>query len=100
MRRRLRAWFTGWGDVKRFKAFAVKVYTRARPGKPISRKVLIQFLTAVGVYAVAFTLARLEIHLDPGVAGIVSGAVAAVAGLVAGWLKRELPEIVNDNEPG
>jgi len=67
-------------------------------GKPISRKVLAQFLTTVGIYLVALAVTRLGIDLDPATSQLVASAVAIVAGLLAGYLKREVPGIVSDDD--
>jgi hypothetical protein len=69
-------------------------------GKPISRKVLAQLLTSLGVYLVALALGRLGVNLDPATAGLVAAGVAAVAGFAAGWLTRELPGLVVDDTRG
>ena len=69
-------------------------------GKPVSRKVLAQFLTTLGIYLVALAVARLGVDLDPATAQLIAGGVAIVAGLVAGYLKREVPGLVSDDEPG
>jgi len=71
----------------------------ATPGKPISRKVLAQLIASVGMYLVTLAVTKAGIHLDAATSNAIAAGVAAAAGYVAGWLKREVPGLVEDDAP-
>lgn len=58
-------------------------------GKPVSKKIISQAFVQLLSYAGAYVIGRYQFHLDALDTQAMSGAIAVVAGLLAGYIAKE-----------
>lgn len=68
----------------------------ASRGKPVSRKLVRSLLTSACVYGLTFAVTKLGFKVDENMTALIAQGAALLAGLAAGWLTREFPQIVSD----
>ena len=68
-------------------------------GKPISRKLLVQLVTSVLVFAGTYALQKFGLEANPAYRSDVSFAAAQIAGLAVGWATKEWPSLLGGAEP-
>jgi hypothetical protein len=66
---------------------------------PISRKLVASVVTSILVVAVTYAVTKLGLHDSVGTASLISGIIGQVAGAFAGWLAKEVPNVVGVQGP-